>query len=166
MTQVERAAQIIQVIEYLTIASVCPDGQPWNTPVYTAYDDVLNFYWASWVDNQHSQNIMVNRNVFLVLYDSRARAGEGEGVYMQAHAHALMEEDAKDIELACRLLKERESREAGDFKKYLHGAPRRIFKAIPHKAWTNDGSTKDGDFIDVRRSLDLEVLRRTVNEQT
>ncbi len=42
MSTIERAAVMIQNIEYMSIASVCPEtGAPWNTGVYTAYDEDL-----------------------------------------------------------------------------------------------------------------------------
>ncbi len=53
----KRAAEIIKDIKYITIASVSDDGQPWNTPVYSAFDKDLNFYWFSDKNSQHSQNV-------------------------------------------------------------------------------------------------------------
>jgi len=38
--------EIIAKILYITIASVTKEGLPWNTPVYSAHDRQLNFYWA------------------------------------------------------------------------------------------------------------------------
>jgi hypothetical protein len=41
-----RAKEIIAKIEYVTIASVTNEGLPWNSPVFTAYDEGYNFYWG------------------------------------------------------------------------------------------------------------------------
>ncbi|MBI2327880.1 pyridoxamine 5'-phosphate oxidase family protein [Candidatus Curtissbacteria bacterium] len=38
----EKAKQIISKIIYITIATTSKDGQPWNSPVYSAYDDKYN----------------------------------------------------------------------------------------------------------------------------
>ncbi len=152
MTMILRAATIIQTIEYLTIATVCPgDGKPWNTPVYAAFDEDLNFYWGSWIENVHSRNIAANPEVFLVSYDSRAPAGEGEGVYMQARARALEDHEYEEIKHAYGLMNYR----AGDYEsapeKFLSGNPRRIYKAVPYAMWMNDGESREGDYVDYRR---------------
>ena len=33
----KRAREIVEKIIYITIATVCEDGSPWNTPVYSSY---------------------------------------------------------------------------------------------------------------------------------
>jgi general stress protein 26 len=66
----ERAKEIISKILYITIATVTPEGKPWNSPVYSAFDEDYNFYWNSWKENQHSKNIERNNDIFIVIYDS------------------------------------------------------------------------------------------------
>ena len=41
--KVNTAVTIIKNIEYINIASITPEGLPWNSPVYTAFDKDLNF---------------------------------------------------------------------------------------------------------------------------
>ena len=60
----ERAKEIISKIQYITVATYSKDGEPWNSPVYSAFDEQYNFYWASWVENQHSKNIAENGKAF------------------------------------------------------------------------------------------------------
>lgn len=162
---IERAATIINVIEYLTISSICTDGSPWNTPVYSAYDEELNFYWASWVKNQHSRNIETHPDVFCVIYDSRAPAGTGEGIYFKGLAHSLHEEE--EIRKGRRLLDRREGTESDEDKiqKLIDGNPRRIFQFTPTVCWMNDGSTKNGDYIDIRKEIDLSQLKKYIADQ-
>ena len=62
----KRAKEIIAEIMYVTIASVTEDGMPWNSPVFSAYDDDYNFYWGTHKDSQKAKNIRSNKNVFLV----------------------------------------------------------------------------------------------------
>lgn len=38
----QRAKEIIENILYITVATCSKDGQPWNTPVYCAYDEDYN----------------------------------------------------------------------------------------------------------------------------
>lgn len=83
------ASKIIEDIKYMNLASVCEDGSPWNTPVYCAYDEDLTFYWASWRLNQHSKNIRRNSKVFVTIYNSKVKEGEGFGVYMKGNAYQI-----------------------------------------------------------------------------
>ncbi len=57
-------AELIRKCPYANIATAFED-KPWNTPVFAAADDELNFYWSSWVEAVHSQNLVKNPNVFL-----------------------------------------------------------------------------------------------------
>src|SRR5689334_9999092 len=93
MVTAVRAKEIIQKILYITIATVDGNNQPWNTPVYSAFDERYNFYWASDQNGQHSRNIAVNNKIFLVIYDSTAKEGTGEGVYVLAKAYMLAQEE-------------------------------------------------------------------------
>ena len=43
-SNVERAHKIIKKILHLTIATCSKDGAPWNSPVYSAFDEDYNFY--------------------------------------------------------------------------------------------------------------------------
>ncbi len=162
MSYVERAGLIIDTIEYLTIATVCPDGTPWNSPVYTVYDSDLNFYWKSWVENQHSQNVAHNGDVFLVLYDSRSPAGTGEGVYIQAKACVVEEEEERHK--AHLLLKRRAGSSFSSYDTFVEANVRRVYKAVPQKIWMNDGSSKHGDYIDVRHELDIKELKNEIQQ--
>lgn len=97
-----RAKKIISNILYITIATSSKDGTPWNSPVYSAFDEGYNFFWASDQKGQHSKNIAENNKVFIVIYDSTVPEGTGEGVYLQAKAYMLT--DPKDIEHALNYL--------------------------------------------------------------
>ena len=90
-----RAREIVQRLLYLTVATASGQGQPWNSPVYAAYDEHSNFYWSSSPEAQHSRNIRENDKVFLVIYDSTVPEGKGEAVYVEATAAAL--EDPAEI---------------------------------------------------------------------
>jgi len=158
---IDRAVSIIENIEYLTVASICPDGTPWNTPVFTSYDSDLNFYWGSYKENQHSLNILNNGLVFCVLYDSRAKEGTGEGLYLKGYAEQIDELD--QIEQGLLSLLKRSSHFGEDTKKYIDDMPRRIFKFKPKEIWMNDGATKNGEYIDIRTKIDLKTLKQQMN---
>lgn len=150
----ERARQIINKIIYVTIATASADGQPWNTPVYSAYDDEYNFYWASDKNGQHSQNIQVNPKVFLVIYDSTAPEGTGEGVYVQANAYQLQKQN--EIDRAVGHLYARKNQEPKGADEFLGDYPRRVYKAVPQEFWMNGEGDVKGNFIDIRTEVSLK----------
>src|SRR3990167_3792180 len=90
----KKAAEIIKKIIYITLASVTKDEQPWNSPLYSAYDKDLNFYWGSDWRSVHSTNIRKNNKVFCVIYDSTMAEGTGEGVYFFGKAYELAERES------------------------------------------------------------------------
>lgn len=151
----KRAAEIIKAIQYTTLATVTPEGLPWNSPVARVYDQDLNFYWFSDKEGQHSRNVRDNGQVFMVIYDSTVPWGEGEGVYLQADVTEL--EDPEEIRSARRLSKGPDMDAPDDF---MGNAVRRVYKATPRTAWMNDAEIKEGVFIrDFRVELDLDKVR-------
>ncbi len=145
----ERAKEIIEKIIYITIASVTPEGKPWNSPVYSAYDkETYTFYWVSPRRTQHSQNIGKNPDVFLVIYDSTVPEGTGEGVYIQAHASEVT--DLKEMAKAIYLLYSRKNKPLREISRFLDMRPRRIYKAVPEKVWMNDSERVGDEDLDIR----------------
>lgn len=153
MTNEEKAKSIIEKIIYITIATVSKDGKPWNSPVYSAYDKKFNFFWASWKENEHSKNVRNNNDVFLVIYDSTAPEGTGEGVYIKAKAQEL--NDPKEIEHALKYLYGRKNKMPRKVVEFLSDFPRRVYKAIPEKFWINTDGEISGNFIDKRVEVNL-----------
>lgn len=150
-----RAKEIIERILYITIATASKDGRPWNSPVYSAFDEYYNFYWASDREAQHSRNIAENNRVFLVIYDSTVPAYTGEGVFIKAKAYQL--KDESDIQRALGRLYRRisENPKKREAKEFLGEYPRRVYKAVPEKMWMNADSEKNGSFVDIRVEVDL-----------
>lgn len=140
----KKAAEIIKKIPYITLATVSEDGQPWNSPLWSAYDKDLNFYWASDERSVHSNNLRNNSKVFCVIYDSTMAEGTGEGVYFQGKAYELAERE---------LLVECPSRE-----KSIHFKSNdilKIYKVIPEKIWMNDDEKdENGKYV---KDIKVEV---------
>lgn len=153
----QRAKKIISKILYITIATSTKEGTPWNSPVYSAFDEDYNFYWASDTNGQHSKNINENNKVFLVIYDSTASEGTGEGVYVQAKAQELANEN--EILQALEVLDKRvgKSRKR-DVNEFLGDYPRRVYKAVPEKVWVNDDGEINGNYVDIR--IEVELLKK------
>lgn len=76
---------------YATVATSTKDGMPWSAVVFIVYDGQLNLYLASDTASQHSQNIALNPNIFLSIYDSQAPWGKGRGLFIEAVASEVNE---------------------------------------------------------------------------
>jgi general stress protein 26 len=152
----KRAAEIIKQIRYATLATVTPEGLPWNSPVAHEYDNSLNIYWVSDKEGQHSKNVTANNKVFIVIYDSTVPEGDGEGVYIQANVEQVI--DPEEILKVRRIKKGSHFEQSPD--SFLGDSIRYMYKAVPQKVWMNDAEVNDGVFIkDFRVEISLEVLR-------
>jgi len=85
---------IIEASRYLVLATADATGRPWSSPVYFAHIGLTEFYWVSSPDVTHSRNIAVRPQVGIVVFDSQAAIGTGQGVYMPATAKLLDEGEA------------------------------------------------------------------------
>jgi uncharacterized protein YhbP (UPF0306 family) len=148
----EKLQKILKEGDYITIATVCPDGQPWNTPVFARFDDDLNLYWVSSKQTQHSQNIAHEPRIFVVIYDSTVPEGEGLGVYFRMKAQLLT--TAEDVEQA------RKVYDTSFFKhdfahhgQFLSDCPQGFYRAKVEQVWFNTDSEEDGHFIDTRQEV-------------
>ena len=157
-----RAQEIVRRLIYVTVATASSDGQPWNTPVYSTYDDRANFYWTSSPLAQHSRNIDHSGKAFLVIYDSTAPAGTGEGVYVEAAAAGLVV--AEEITEAKMNLARRVGKQVGPETERLDAGVQRIYRATPKRAWMNGfENDKVGRYIrDVRVEIPISCLEGLV----
>ncbi|KKQ24628.1 MAG: Pyridoxamine 5'-phosphate oxidase-related, FMN-binding protein [Candidatus Roizmanbacteria bacterium GW2011_GWC2_37_13] len=155
--KIETAAKIIKRIEYINIASITPEGMPWNTPVYTSFDKNLNFYWLSWKKNQHSINVRNNGNVFVTIYDSTTPAGTGVGLYFSGKAKELI--NPAEMLIGITVIYKREKHKMRAIKEFLTHFPRRVYRFTPEKIWINGDSDISGNFIDIREELDLSKIK-------
>lgn len=154
---IEEAKQIIADNIYMTIATATIDGVPWISPVFFAYDDQYNLFWVSDKNSHHSQLIRANNQVAIVIFDSSAPEGEGDGVYFEATVSELKEK--KEVEHAARFLGARVSKEEFRIKKIEEVTGEgiwRIYKAIPQKiSKLTEGEYINGQYVDKRIDLKL-----------
>lgn len=146
----DKARAILDRINYITLATVDEHGQPWNSPVYYAYDSAYRAYWGSHVGSQHSHNIRQNAHAFIVVYDSTVLPGTGvgSGVYIDAHCVELTYPD--DIATAHRIMQARCPTPIWTLEEVQGDAPVRLYRADPRRIWLNDGRHENGVDIDVR----------------
>lgn len=86
------AADLIEASRYLVLATADATGRPWSSPLYFAHIGGTEFFWVSSPAAAHSRNIVVRPEVGIVVFDSQAAIGTGQGVYMSAAAE-LVEDD-------------------------------------------------------------------------
>jgi nitroimidazol reductase NimA-like FMN-containing flavoprotein (pyridoxamine 5'-phosphate oxidase superfamily) len=96
----QTVTDLIEASRYLVLATAGADGRPWSSPVYFAHIGLAEFFWVSAPDVTHSRNIAVRPEVGMVVFDSQAPIGTGQGVYMPAVARLVEDGDetARGIE--------------------------------------------------------------------
>lgn len=155
---VNRARKVIRNILYITLATATKDAEPWNSPVYSAFDKKYTFYWASWSENQHSKNIRENEHVFVAIYDSTVPEGTGFGVYMKGKAYQLGLKDSGEILKALKLLYQRKNKKPRKLQEFLGIFPRRVYKFVPEQVWVNGDGKINGNYVDMRVEITKEML--------
>lgn len=152
------AKKIIEDNIYLTVASSSKNGKPWISPLFFAYDKKYNFYWISGKDSLHSKLIRKNSKVAIVIFDSTAPEGKGDGVYFEAIVKELNKE--KEIRRAVEILNKRSIND--DFKiksidKLVNNKGiSRLYKCIPKKIYKlTDGKFINGQYIDERVEINV-----------
>lgn len=91
------ARRVIDGNHYMTLATREPDGGPRVSPVYYSAARYADFYWVSSPEARHSRNVEASPAVAIVIFDSTARVGEGEAVYMDAIAERVLDEDLERV---------------------------------------------------------------------
>ena len=153
MNLVRLARQTLDRIPNASLATVLPDGRPWNSPLYVAFDAHLSFYWSSYLDAVHSKNIAGRPDILLVVFDSTALDQSGCGVYLRGRAQELRDAAAIDKALACLATRKQEPpKAAADF---VGSHPRRVYQAVIDTAWTNLVGETNGHYFDERVEIDL-----------
>jgi uncharacterized pyridoxamine 5'-phosphate oxidase family protein len=91
------ARRVIDSNHYMTLATVNPDGGPRVSPVYYTAARYTDFYWVSSPDARHSKNLEERPDVEIVIFDTSRPVGEGEAVYIGAHARAIADDELERV---------------------------------------------------------------------
>ena len=83
------ARAIVDSNYYMTLGTADEAGRPWVSPVYYAVAGYREFFWVSSPEATHSRNLAARPEVAVVIFDSRAPVGTGQGVYISATADEL-----------------------------------------------------------------------------
>ncbi|MEG4573433.1 pyridoxamine 5'-phosphate oxidase family protein [Microcoleus sp. N3A4] len=152
------AAELIRTCPYANIATSFEDT-PWNTPVSAVADDELNFYWSSWVNAVHSQNLIKNPNVFLTLYDSTRPSGTNNFKCLYLQGIAVSVTAKEEIRKAHELVYPGKELQLEQFSP---DPIKNFYKAIPKVAWLNCLSVRNltPSTIKMRVEVSIEEIRR------
>ena len=93
MDAAQTVTDIIEASRYLVLATADAAGRPWSSPVYFAHHRYAEFFWVSAPQAAHSRNIAVRPQVGIVIFDSHAPIGAGQGVYISAVAEQVSGDD-------------------------------------------------------------------------
>ncbi len=144
--KIARARELLATAHHAAIATVNEDCSPYNSPVFLAHDDgLMQLYWASNPDAQHSQNVARTGQVFVVLYD---KSNAGCGLYIRANdAHATEGAElsaAYEVFLAC---SKRVDKHIPSLEHYQGAGPERIYTATVRQLWVNGSELGADGFI-------------------
>jgi nitroimidazol reductase NimA-like FMN-containing flavoprotein (pyridoxamine 5'-phosphate oxidase superfamily) len=87
------AKTIIDSNRYMTLGTADEDGLPWVSPVWFATEDYRKFLWVSSPEARHSRNLVVRRQVSIVIFDSQVAVGGAQAVYVSAVADELSSDE-------------------------------------------------------------------------
>lgn len=141
---------ILGVNRYATISTVDDKGQPWAAPVWYVYDESKMIYWWSPIASQHSVNISNNSNVYITVFDSTAKEGDGLGLYIRAESSLLPDDE---LEMVTELYNKSTNIFKLDISNTSGDAPTRLYKAVPREIWINRGKDDSGFYEDYRENI-------------
>jgi len=110
------ARTIIEANMYMVLGTADKTGRPWVSPVYYASAGYNEFYWVSSPEARHSRNLATRPQVSIVIFDSQAPIGIGQGVYMSAVAEELTDIEL-ELEPVCKIRKEENGSESNHGRK-------------------------------------------------
>src|SRR3954447_15693147 len=83
------ARRLLDTNRYMTLATADASGRPWVSPVWFAPAGEDELLWVSSPDRRHSQNVAARPQIAIVIFDSTARVGEAEALYLEASAERV-----------------------------------------------------------------------------
>jgi hypothetical protein len=129
------ARTIIDSNAYMVLATADETGRPWGSPVYYASAGYTEFYWVSSPEAAHSRNLATRPQISIVIFDSQAPVGSGQGMYMSAVGEELTGVDLeRGIDVFSRRSVAHGARE-WRLEDVRAPAPYRLYRAIASEHW-------------------------------
>lgn len=155
----EKVRGLLNSVTYCSLSTCDGKGTPWVSPVFFAFDTVLNLYWSSAIASRHSQNLYTNQGkAAIALYQSQRSEAPTDGLYFTGIATEL---DLASAQHAFSLLEERSGklipRSPAD---YVGQSVRRMYRFSPQKAWcTGERLPHGNQLIDTKILLNIKMLQ-------
>jgi hypothetical protein len=105
-----------------------------------AFDNQYNFFWMSYENTRHSENIKINNCVAITIFDSHVSPNETAGVYVEAQASIIT--NPEELEKVIALYFDRAGKPRKSTQDFLGDDGRRFYKAIPKHLWVNADGVK------------------------
>lgn len=124
------ARAIIDKANYMTLATADVDGRPWASPVWYAPVGCSELLWLSRPSATHSRNLAVRGDLAIVIFDSEAPIGTGQGVYIEAVAEQVPD---TDLERSVAVYSQRSQARGGPaltLSEVRDAAPHRLYRAL------------------------------------
>jgi uncharacterized protein YhbP (UPF0306 family) len=86
--------QIIDENTYMTLATSVDDN-PWACALFMGVDEQYHLYFVSNIQTTHVQNVLKNKHVSVVVFDSHAISGEANGVQLTGSCRRLVGEEVQ-----------------------------------------------------------------------
>jgi uncharacterized protein YhbP (UPF0306 family) len=136
------ARAIIDAGSYMVLGTADASGLPWASPVWYAPAEYREFFWVSSPEARHSRNLATRPQLSIVIFDSQAPIGTGQGVYMSAVAEELT---GDDLERSIRIFSRRS--EAAGARAWTREdvrppAPRRLYRATASEHFVLDPASR------------------------
>ena len=154
MDYLKRAHRTLQEVPHASLASVTPDGNPWNTPLYIAVDTNFDVYWVSSLESVHSKNVANRPEAMLTIYRTDRPDESGAAVYAAVTVAAL--EDRARIVHGLQLIYRRRQRPVPPADDFAAPHPRRVYCGRPTAIWTNVVRDEGGYPADERIALPID----------
>ena len=147
-SNLSKAIETIKNIKYINIATVDNHKRPLNTPLFTAYDKRMNFYWLSLEKAEHSQNIQDNPHVFGTIYNSTADSNEAFGVYLEGTVQKIT--NPIKILHGARLVYDRVQIHKKPLHLFFKNYPKKVYMFRVNRIWINTTRRIHGHNVDHR----------------
>jgi len=149
----ERLRALIAGNEHLTLATTGPAGQPWASSVFFAHDQEQALYWVSAKNARHSENVVANPRVGIVIYETGAQT---DAVYIEAEASELNHPD--EVAAAIKVMQSRPQPKRWTIKSVADvtgAAVWRIYRAVPKELSLRQEATEGGQAVARRLHIDV-----------
>jgi hypothetical protein len=144
------ARAIIDGNRYMVLGTADEGGRPWVSPVYYAPSEYSDMYWVSSPQAQHSRNLVARPELSIVVVDSQAPVGQGQGVYMSAVAELPTGPDLdRGIGIFSRVSVSHGAR-PWTLEDVQEPAPLRLYRARASEHWVLDPERRPDQRIRVR----------------